>query len=270
MDKEKLISAGGNFVDSAPENVIGESAAIEPGVVGLRIFERPIFGFADAHDPLFEGLRAPEAVGSGFMPPDEWLCGAASVFSFFLPFTEEVKKSNVAEHSEISPEWLHGRIEGQKLILLMSQYLTELLRAEGFEAVSPAADGRFKTFRNREGLVFSSCWSERHVAYISGLGTFGLSKGLITEKGVAGRFGSIITTARFEPTKRTYTGLYDNCTNCGACAKRCPVGAIDPKTGKDHVKCSEFLNTTKEKYAPRYGCGKCQTAVPCQSRIPQK
>ena len=39
---------------------------------------------------------------------------------------------------------------------------------------------------------YASNWSERHVAYVCGLGTFGC-QGLITSKGLAGRFGSIIT-----------------------------------------------------------------------------
>ena len=37
----------------------------------------------------------------------------------------------------------------------------------------------------------ASTWSERHVAYVSGLGTFGLSGGLITAKGQAVRLGSV-------------------------------------------------------------------------------
>jgi len=26
----------------------------------------------------------------------------------------------------------------------------------------------------------------------------------------------------------------------------------------------------KKKHAPRYGCGLCQTAVPCEDKIPKK
>ena len=35
-------------------------------------------------------------------------------------------------------------------------------------------------------------------------------------------------------------------------------------------KIEALLEETKKKYAPRYGCGKCQTKVPCESRIPGK
>ena len=43
---------------------------------------------------------------------------------------------------------------------------------------------------------------------------------------------------------------------------------ISLENGKDHLICSKFLKTTKEKYKPRYGCGKCQINVPCESFVP--
>ena len=92
----------------------------------------------------------------------------------------------------------------------------------------------------------------------------------ITEKGIAGRLGSLIVSERFEPRKREYTDIYEYCTRCGACIRRCPAGAISLENGKEHLPCDQFLEETKKKYAPRYGCGKCQTKVPCESRIPGK
>jgi len=57
---------------------------------------------------------------------------------------------------------------------------------------------------------------------------------------------------------------------CGACGKNCPVNAISLDKGKNHVICSAFLERTAEKYKPRYGCGKCQIGVPCESSVPKK
>jgi ferredoxin len=55
---------------------------------------------------------------------------------------------------------------------------------------------------------------------------------------------------------------------CGACAANCPVGAISIESGKNHLLCSKYLNSAEKRYAPRYGCGKCQVAVPCENASP--
>lgn len=56
----------------------------------------------------------------------------------------------------------------------------------------------------------------------------------------------------------------------GKCAVNCPANAISLDKGKDHSKCHGFLLKTAEKFKPRYGCGKCQVAVPCECRIPKR
>ena len=43
---------------------------------------------------------------------------------------------------------------------------------------------------------------------------------------------------------------------------------LPKERGKNHSICSKFCDKTAEKYKPRYGCGKCQVGVPCESRIP--
>ena len=111
-------------------------------------------------------------------------------------------------------------------------------------------------------------WSERHAAYVCGLGTFGLSKGLITRKGIAGRFGSVVTDIELEPDPREYSGVYDWCINCGACIARCPAKAISFEKGKEHSPCLDMLLQSGKRFAPRYGCGLCQTGVPCEHQRP--
>ena len=119
-----------------------------------------------------------------------------------------------------------------------------------------------------KGLHIASNWSERHIAYASGLGTFCLTRGLISAKGVAGRYASIIVSEAYEAYERPYTGVYDWCIMCGACISRCPAGAISLDGGKNQSKCKEWMDLMKIRYSPRYGCGKCQVGVPCESRIP--
>ena len=55
---------------------------------------------------------------------------------------------------------------------------------------------------------------------------------------------------------------------CGVCIDRCPVQAISFENGMKPALCSGFLNKVSEKHNPRYGCGKCQVSVPCESEIP--
>ncbi|MDR3354992.1 MAG: 4Fe-4S binding protein, partial [Synergistaceae bacterium] len=150
----------------------------------------------------------------------------------------------------------------------------ELERA-GYPSLAPILDSRFVSVRRPDpkklpGRSFTSVWSERHVAYACGLGTFGLSKGLITKTGIAGRFGSVVTTLELAPTMREYDGVYEYCVMCGACVRRCPAKAITIENGKSHQICVEFVDGIKKKFAPRYGCGKCQVGVPCQGRSPRK
>lgn len=92
----------------------------------------------------------------------------------------------------------------------------------------------------------------------------------ITKKGMAGRFSSIITSYNHKPTKRNYEGLYDYCTMCGKCISNCPVKAISYEEGKNHTKCSRFIDYSEVKSIPRYGCGKCQVNLPCSDSIPIK
>ncbi|MBV7276167.1 4Fe-4S binding protein [Clostridium sp. PL3] len=274
MKKEDLIKMATDFIERSENNIITKEIAISKNVVGMKIFEAPIFAFGSAEDEYFTLLKAPKAVGEHFMLPKEWLPQAKTVISFFLPYSEAVRNGNKKDMSWPSEEWLHGRIEGQVLINKLSVYLKSELISEGCNAVVPSMDDRFwfkgpfnKTSGNSDSS-FTSNWSERHVAFVCGLGTFGLSKGLITRAGISGRFGSIITDLQITPDKRPYKDIYEYCSMCGACAKNCPVNAISLETGKNHSICSNFLDLTAEKFKPRYGCGKCQIGVPCENKIP--
>ena len=247
-----------------------------PGIGETVLYEEPIFGFASARDEIFEVFRRKEGIGSNYMGPYEWLPEAKSVMALFLPFSEAVRKSNKIENDKTDPskEWLYARIEGQEFISKYTAAIRQFLADKGIASCVPALDERFdvKIETTIEGLRPSfhadSKWSERHAAYACGLGTFGLSRGLITEKGMAGRFASIIMAAELEPTERKYTGIDDYCIKCGACIDRCPVNAISLETGKDNYACHNALLESKKVYPGYVGCGKCQVGVPCEYTRP--
>jgi epoxyqueuosine reductase QueG len=94
------------------------------------------------------------------------------------------------------------------------------------------------------------------------------------------RTGSVVAQISISPTPRPYTDHHEYCLFftkgvCGKCISRCPVGAIS-EAGKDKELCSKhILPVTKDyvisNYAfDGYGCGLCQTKVPCESKIPKE
>jgi hypothetical protein len=116
MNKQDLIRAAGSFIAHSPDNYISTEIAISKKVVGLKIFDAPIFAFGAADDEGFGLLKNPAAIGEHFLLPTEWLPGAKTVISAFLPFSEEIRKSNRENMTWPSDEWLHGRIEGHILV----------------------------------------------------------------------------------------------------------------------------------------------------------
>lgn len=273
---EKLII---NIYNECPGNYITEEFALSPEFVGTKMFEEPIAGFGSAADELFEKYMEKDVIGPWFMKPEKWLDGAKTIVSLFFPFTEEIKDSNRSCTDGPSPQWLHGRIEGQAFVSEFSKRLRDALIEKGVKACAPAVDERFRSVSGGNNFkeypevnekTFGSNWSERHAAFVCGLGTFGLSKGLITRKGMAGRFASFIIDLELETDQRSYTDVYEYCTKCGVCIKRCPAKAISLENGKDHCICSPWLRKIAELHAPRFGCGLCQTRVPCESCIPMK
>lgn len=272
MNYDNLTQAITDFLLTCPDNYISEGDAMRPDLVGMRIYDAPLFGVGAADDPIFEKFKKPEIVDPGVMLPADWVPNAKSVLSFFLPFSEQVRVSNRPHTKFGSDEWFHGRIEGTVMMHSLGAFICAYLEREGYQAAFPAGDPRFHWIGN-----YCSNWSERHTAYACGLGTFGLSKGLITKRGVAGRFGSVITSAVLPVTEREYSSPFEYCTMCGKCQINCPAGAIDKTRGvihgKDHPLCSAHVASGKTKphgihQRVRFGCGKCQVDVPCETGIP--
>ncbi len=277
MTKEQVRQAAAELYESLEGNVLRADMDIDPAYAGIPMYDAPLIGFGAADDPLFAEFRKPEVVGPWHMAPEEWLPEARAVVSFFFPASEAVRRSNRESAGNASVLWSYARIEGQDYINAFMKAVAVWFEGLGVAACVPSSDPRWQQVTAGKGIegypgidanTFGSRWSERHAAYVCALGTFGLSKGLITERGMAGRFGSVIVSEPFPADPRPYTGVYDYCSRCGACARRCPVGAIDPERGKDHTKCAPFVRASGVLLYPRYGCGLCQTGVPCETCIP--
>ncbi|MBN1829789.1 MAG: epoxyqueuosine reductase, partial [Deltaproteobacteria bacterium] len=201
------------------------------------------------------------------------------VISWILPQTEKTKLDNRKEDLFPAERWIRSRIAGEQLNEKLRDYLVSQLRDSAIEAVAPM---RSPLWSRKESQRFglASTWSERHAAYAAGLGTFGLSDGLITASGKAHRAGSVVARINVAHTPRPYNDhnaycLFFNEGSCGACISRCPAGAISEQ-GHDKEICSNYVHVRCAEYASAtfgmkgYGCGLCQTDVPCESRIPPK
>ena len=267
MNKEEIIKSAQRFTQDSLSNYISEEAALSQSYIGMKIYDPPLFAFGPADDEIYLSYSSSNIIGEHFVPPLEWLPTAKTIITFFLPYTERIRSSNAVDFLWPSEEWLHGRIEGQLFIKELSIYIQKLLSDAGYESLIPALDPRFIAEQTPPDR-FTSNWSERHAAFACGLGTFGLSKGIITEKGMCGRLGSLLTDLEVPYDCRPYSEVYEYCSMCGACIPHCPVDAISLEEGKEHLPCFHFLNSVLEKNKPRYGCGKCQVKVPCEQGIP--
>jgi epoxyqueuosine reductase QueG len=243
---------------------------------GMKMYDAPLVGVAAADDDWFAQFTEPSIVGPCHISPHGWLPEARSVVCWFLPFTKDVRDTNRAPGLP-SEEWATARINGEAFNNALRTFVTDWLKSRGGMALAPVQSSGFSVASR------ISNWSERHVAFAAGLGTFGLHRALITQKGTAGRLGSVITSMELEPTPRPYTLFDEYCPfltqkrrgiaadekhKCGACIRRCPPGAI-LACGKDHSVCSDYIDTeVLPLFAPRYGCAKCNISVPCESRIP--
>lgn len=270
-------------------NFVREDPANRLTLDGLPIFDEPLVGFASGSDALFGELKT--VIGPFHLTPFELMQQAAAlrglptppegsvgVVSFVLPMHEETVKANASMSDRPSRRWVHGKHHGEEVRKNLVGHMLSFLKNKGFFCVCPADEADFSKIMIDPAVGLCSTWSERHVAYAAGLGTFGLSDGLITEAGVAQAVGSIVVGMDFSsPSRQTdihAACLYHRSRKCKACAKRCPAGAISEQ-GHDKNKCAVFafshIPFNKEEYGiETYGCGLCLTGVPCSSRNPVK
>ncbi len=267
-----------NFIGGSPENTLQNPDQ-------EKAFENPLIGFSRGDDPLYR--RYKEVVGPFHWTPEEIFALTfpetpvkpedLTVISWILPQTRATKADNRKERTFPSERWARARIYGEEVNVKLRKHILAALEEKGIKAVAPLLSPHWGT-RTSDKYVLASNWSERHAAYAAGLGTFGLCDGLITPRGKAMRAGSVVAAVSIPPTPRPYTQHRAYCLFftqgvCGKCIERCPVGALS-EAGHDKLKCLAHLKPSTADYVKSqfgfdgYGCGLCQTGVPCESKIP--
>jgi epoxyqueuosine reductase QueG len=251
-------------------------------------YEEPIVKYADTEDPLFKDYK--KIIGEHHFTPKEAFELAfgegsykgGTVISIVLPINEKTRKSNRTQKKLGSKEWALTRTFGDEIFIRgFAKHLENYLNKMGYRSTTPHYSEWFKIQKDSLGLT--SNWSERHIAYAAGLGTFSINDAFITEKGIAVKLVSIVTELELTPDVRVAKYHNENCLlfskgTCGACIKRCPVNAIS-KDGHDKIKCyMHVYGAESSKLAESYGasakagsgCGLCQTGVPCEGKNPTK
>jgi len=270
---------------------------------GGRIFSNPLIGVAGGNDSIFERFK--EVVGPEHLTPIElWLdCNQEDIassklriLSIVFPFVNEIReasKDQIVLPRVILPAEVYsvGRNYANKFKPYILKQLINYFEKQGFQAASAMLSEAF-TILTKGG--FHSTWSERHIAFAAGLGTFSLHEALITEVGCNVRLASLVTNAPLEITLRKSENPYANCLyytkgTCRKCEEKCPAEAITQE-GHNKTLCYNYGQKVARKMISRLspllkphirrvngvlrpptypvGCAFCQFGVPCMDKNP--
>jgi epoxyqueuosine reductase QueG len=255
---------------------------------GEKIFAEPLVGFVAGDDPIFAEFK--KIIGPHHFTPAEIMAWQArnngveapsaadlSVVSFVMPISEATRAQNAGMDKWPSERWAQTRLLGEIFSQTIVREIVSELMGMGVLAVSPDVTPLFNKKRYPR-VGWASPWSHRHMAYAAGLGTFGMTDFLITDKGCAHRLGSFVVKLPLAPDRERPSDIHAAClhgqgVNCLKCARRCPVGAISA-AGHDKEKCykhvSRSLRHVNQNYHIFiYGCGLCAVGVPCEGRRPK-
>lgn len=215
-------------------------------------YREPIVAFADVEDPEVEKIK--HMTHENHILPKEWMSDGKTIVSYFIPFNKELIEIN-RKNDYVAKEWAMAYIETNNLIKEINSTMVEKLKEYDITTVWQLPE------LNYDSEKLMSYWSQRHIAYIAGIGTFGMNNMLITDKGCSGRYGSFIIDYKIEPSKknRVEKCLYKLNGSCGICMEMCPVQAFTDQ-GFDRYKCNQWVSEVDEFYSDLASCdccGKC-------------
>lgn len=224
-------------------------------------FGEPAVGYADCENPLFDmffsrGIcQHPKKI---FQPGN-------TVIVYFIPYGEAVEQSNRTE-GKPSSQWLTAYRESLFLSMEVNRAARAVLDTVGRLSSCANTPVDWDESRCREE------WSHKLAAFAAGMGCFGPAGSFFTEKGFAGRMGSIITDGRYaEPFEKKddralaavyekiqkdslYSGFGSVCPE--EMIRLCPAGAASPE-GIDPRACQAYCRGISDFIPSPDVCGKC-------------
>jgi len=249
---------------------------------GNKIINRISVGGQSADHPFFEKLT--EHI-KGHLAPSDFFKEAfpfqinkkLSIVSFVLHYSKEVVMDNAKENKYPSYRWFEMTDKFfNQIHEPLSKHIQDLFNESNI--VFPTKSKLYAI--NGTEKVRKSNWSERHVAFGCGLGSFGLHGALITEFGCTARLISIVIDEEFEDYKKPFTDIHANCLHyqgkgCKRCVERCPVESVRPECRIiENCFDREFVENkiiSFEIYGKEItACGLCMSGVPCSFINPMK
>lgn len=218
-----------------------------------------LVAYLSADNPGIDRLK--ELVTPDHYKAEDFLEGAKSVICFFLPFKAWLGESNI-EGAQASEDWAQAYTLTNALAIELGEAMIDFLAEKGIRAAYPYEATIFPRDNPR------SRWSQRHLAYYAGLGSFGINNLLISKKGSMGRYFSLISEMEIEEKGLSpeYC-LYKIDSSCTQCIDQCIFGALDEE-GFDRLVCLKQLDSN-EKLFDASVCGKCAVGLPCSLEIPK-
>lgn len=269
---------------------------------GGPIFDLPLTGVSRGDDPIFNKFKevvAPEHLTpaemwlqSGFYNEDK-IDAKLRILSVIFPFAKKVREESKTAQKMPADIYAVARNHAGPFMNDVMQEAARFFQDRGYRAVVATQSKAFRTIEKPNPFRRYAVWSERHIAFAAGLGTFSLHEGLITDVGCNIRISSLITDAPLRLTPRKSDEPYGNCLyyaqgTCKECIDQCPADAITEE-GHDKIKCSAYLKTIQkvkikslgpilipivrqhldgEKKTYPMGCAFCQFDVPCMDKNP--
>lgn len=223
-----------------------------------RIFSTPLLGVATGDDPIF--LKYKEVVHCQHLTPSEmWVKSRLSdsndlvpplrIVSIIFPYEKPIRDENKGKRTMPADIYCMARNFTNAFMNEVLRQTIGFFQRQGYRAVAGLLSPAYQIIEFDGG--FASTWSERHIAFAAGLGTFSLKRDLITDVGCNVRIASVLTDAPLQVTLRRSDFPYGNCLyyakgNCKECANRCPARAISDN-GHDKARCYLYrLRVTKE------------------------
>lgn len=217
-----------------------------------EIIRRRVEGLADTMQFTF---RNPQRSTD----PGRTLAGAASLIVGARRYVDEADTDVDQRPVNSARVARYARADHYAALRTSLDLVADRLRHDGYAAA---------VFVDENDLV------DREVAYKAGLGWFGKSANILVPGGGSWYvLGSVVTTARLEPTARR---VPDGCGSCRVCIDACPTGAIVADGVIDARRCLAWL-VQKAGVFPfeyridlgdrLYGCDDCQETCPPNVRF---